>query len=113
MTWAQLEEQWLSSDIRRVIAELRDTRPYDGRRVTLLEKRSGWRFTGLSGICTRLAVDKRRMVLLVEHDPENHWPLGMEILAELDNETVPEFFDRHPAVEAMPLREQASRGSRG
>lgn len=104
MTWARREK--LSSGVRHEIAELRDTRPYDGRRVTLREKRGGWRFTGLSGICTRLAVDKRRMVLLVEHDPENYWPLGIEILVELDDETAPEFFDRHPAVEAMPIREQ-------
>jgi len=32
------------------------------------------------------------MVIVVEHDPRDYWPVGMEILAELDSETVPVFF---------------------
>lgn len=71
------------------VAELKASRPYDGRRVTLKETRAGWTFTGISGICTRLASDRRRMVILVEHDPDSYWPIGMEILAELDEESVP------------------------
>ena len=87
------EHQKLSPNIRRMIAELRASRPYDGRRVTLRESRGGWSYTGISGICTRLAADNRHMVLLVENDPESYWPVGMEILAQLDNETVPVFVD--------------------
>ena len=81
----------LSPDIQRQITELRATRPYDGRRVTLHESRGGWKYTGLSGICTRLAADRRHMVLVVEHDPDNYSPVGMAILAELDHESVPMF----------------------
>lgn len=73
------------------ISELRASRPYDGRRVTLRETRGGWRWTGISGICTRIAADHRYMVILVEHDPDDYWPVGGEILAELDDETVPMF----------------------
>jgi len=83
----------LSPDIQQQIADLRASRPYDGRRVTLRENRGGWRYEGLTGICVHLAVDRRLMVLLVEHDPEGYWPVGMEILAELDHETVPLFVD--------------------
>lgn len=28
---------------------------------------------------------------IAEHDPESLWPMGMEILAELDDESVPVF----------------------
>lgn len=77
------------------IAKLHASRPYDGRHVTLREKRGGWRYTGISGICTRLAADNRYMVLLVENDPDGYWPVGMEILVQLDNETVPDFVDGH------------------
>jgi hypothetical protein len=84
----------LSPDIQRQIAELRATRPYDGRRVTLHESRGGWKWVGLRGVCMHLAADRSRMVLVVEHDPEYHWPVGMEILAELDEESVPVFSDR-------------------
>lgn len=80
-----------SPDSRQHIAELYATRPYDGRRVTLRESRGGWKFAGLSGICMRLAADRSLMVLAVEHDPENYWPFGMEILVALDHETVPAF----------------------
>lgn len=88
----------LSTDVQRRIAELRATRPFDGRHVTLLETRDGWKYTGVSGICTRLATDNRHMVLLVEHDPDGHWPIGMTILAELGDDpdlglTVPIFGD--------------------
>ncbi len=83
----------LSPDIQRQIAELRATRPYDGRRVTLHESRGGWKWTGLRGICAHLATDRHHMVLVVEHDPEDYWPVGMEILAELDHESVPMFHD--------------------
>lgn len=83
----------LSLDIQRRIAELRATRPYDGRQVTLHESCGGWKWTGISGICAHLAVDRHYMVLVVEHDPQGHWPVGMEILAELDHETVPQFSD--------------------
>jgi len=31
------------------------------------------------------------MVLKVEHCPDDYWPIGMEVLAELDHETVPYF----------------------
>ena len=94
----------LSPDIQQRIAELRSSRPYDGRNVTLLEKRADWRYTGISGICTRLAADRRHMVLVVEHDPQGYWPIGMEILAELDHESVPEFSQRLSAqlVGALP-----------
>lgn len=83
----------LSEPIIRQIAELNASRPYDGRRVTLRETRGGWTWAGISGICVRLAEDNHYMVLLVENDPDNHWPVGMEILAELDEETVPIFVD--------------------
>jgi hypothetical protein len=83
----------LSTDIQQQIAELRASRPYDGRRVTLRESRGGWEYEGLSGICTHLAADRNYMVLVVEHDPEGYWPIGMEILAELDHESVPVFHD--------------------
>jgi hypothetical protein len=85
----------LSPDIQRQIAELRASRPYDGRRVTLRESRGGWKYEGLTGICTRLAADRRHMVLIVEHDPNGYWPIGMEILAELDHESVPLFHERN------------------
>jgi len=62
--------------------------------VTLLESRGGWKYTGLSGICVHLAADYHYMVLVVDHDPEDYWPIGMEILAELDYETVPYFSQR-------------------
>lgn len=81
----------LSPDIQRRIDELRTSRPYDGRRVTLRETRGGWTWLGISGVCTRLAEDGRLMVLQVEHCPDGYWPIGMEILAELDDETVPIF----------------------
>lgn len=82
----------LSAEIQQKIAELRASRPYDGRRVALRESRGGWRYQGLSGICLYLAADERYMVLRVVHDPEGYWPVDMEILAELDHETVPDFF---------------------
>jgi hypothetical protein len=85
----------LSPDIQQQIAELRTSRPYDGRRVTLHESRGGWRYKGISGICERLAADRHYMVIVVEHDPESYWPAGMAILAELDDESVPVF---HPTV---------------
>lgn len=83
----------LSTDVQRRITELRATRPYDGRRVTLHESRGGWKYTGISGICACLAADHHYMVIVVEHDPEDYWPAGMEILAELDHESVPMFHD--------------------
>lgn len=86
-----MSEPTLSAAIQRQIRELRATRPYDGRRVTLHESRGGWKWVGLSGICTYLAADHHYMVLIVENDPEGYWPVGMEILAELDDETVPVF----------------------
>jgi hypothetical protein len=70
----------LSPDILRQITELRTSRPYDGRQVTLRESRGGWKFTGISGICVHLAADHRRMVLVVENDPDGYWPVGMLIL---------------------------------
>jgi hypothetical protein len=82
-----------STDAQCLIAKLRASRPYDGRHVTLCESRGGWKYQGLSGICTRLAADRRHMVLVVEHDPEGYWPIGMEILAEIDHETVPMFHE--------------------
>jgi hypothetical protein len=86
--------QKLSPDIERQIAELRASRPYDGRRVTLREKRGGWRYAGVSGVCTRISADGRRMAILVEDDPDGHWPAGLEILAEIDHESVPDFAGR-------------------
>lgn len=83
----------LPPDVQRQIAELRATRPYDGRRVTLRESRGGWKYEGLSGTCAHFAADHHYMVLVVEHDPEGYWPIGMEILAELDHESVPVFHD--------------------
>jgi hypothetical protein len=83
----------LSPDIQRQIAELRASRPYDGRRVTLRESRGGLEYEGLSGICTHLAADHHHMVLMVEHDPESYWPIGMAILVELDHESIPMFHD--------------------
>lgn len=83
----------LSAEIQRQITELRSSRPYDGRRVTLRETRGGWTWMGISGICTRVAADSRFMVIAVENDPDRYWPVGMEILAELDDETVPVFVD--------------------
>ena len=83
----------LAPDIQRKIAELRATRPYDGRRVRLRESRNGWKYTGLSGICTHLAADCHTMTLLIEEDPEDYWPAGMEILVDLDHETIPLFDD--------------------
>jgi len=83
----------LSPDVQQRIAELRSSRPYDGRRVTLHESRGGWKYTGISGICTYLAADRHYMVIVIDHDPEGYWPVGMEILAELDHESVPMFHD--------------------
>ena len=83
----------LSPDVQRQIAELRAVRPYDGRRVTLQESRGSWKWTGLRGICLHLAADYRHMVLVVEHDPEGYWLVGMEILVELDEESFPVFDD--------------------
>lgn len=76
---------------REMITTLHASRPYDGRRVTLCEKRGGWRFQGITGVCLRFAEDRKHMVIRVEHDPDEHWPVGMEILAELDHESVPDF----------------------
>lgn len=84
----------LSPAIQQQIADLRASRPYDGRRATLHESRGGWKWVGLRGICTHLAADRHYMVLVIEHDPEGYWPVGMEILAELDDESVP-VFDTH------------------
>lgn len=86
-----MTEPKLSPNIERQIAELRVSCPYDGRRVTLRETRGGWTWMGISGVCTRLAADGGHMVLLVESDPDGYWPVGMEILAQLDAETVPVF----------------------
>lgn len=83
----------LSQEIITRIDELRASRPYDGRRVTLHENRGGWRFEGLTGTCTRFAVDGNTMVLCVEYDPEDYWPVGMELLVELDNETSARFWE--------------------
>ena len=88
-----MDKPKLSPDIQRQIAELCTSRPYDGRRVMLHESRGGWKYTGLTGICAYLAADNHYMVLVVEHDPEGYWPVGMEILAELDDESVPVFAD--------------------
>ena len=85
----------LSPDTQQRIADLRATRPYDGRRVTLRESRGGWKFEGLTGTCMHLAADHHYMVLKVEHDPEEYWPVDMEILAELDDESVPAFHVVH------------------
>ena len=68
-------------------------RPYDGRRVTLREDRGGWRFAGVTGICTRVAADARSMAIRIEHDPESYWPVGREILAELGDGTYAEFHE--------------------
>jgi hypothetical protein len=81
-----------SPNSQSLISELNTSRPYDGRLVQLRESRGGWRYTGISGVCTRFAEDRRHMVIVVEHDPDDYWPVGMEILAELDSETVPVFF---------------------
>ena len=81
----------LSFAISEKIAELRASRPYDGRFVTLHESRGGWKWIGISGICTHVAEDASFMVILVENDPDNYWPIGMEILAEIDDESVPVF----------------------
>lgn len=80
-----------SPECQRLVAELNASRPYDGRRVTIRETRGGWTWMVLSGICTRLAADERHMVLWVEHDPDSYWPVGMELLADLDEESVPIF----------------------
>lgn len=82
-----------SLDAQRQIAELRATRPYDGRRVALREARGTWKWTGIRGICLHIAADYRLMVLAVEHDPEDYWPVGAEILVELDEESFPVFGD--------------------
>ena len=82
-----------SPDSQQLIAELRATRPYDGRRVTLQEKRGGWQWTGIRGVCLHIAADYRLMVLVVEHDYEDRWPVGAEILVELDEESFPVFGD--------------------
>lgn len=82
-----------STDTQQRIAELRATRPYDGRRVTLRESRGVWKWTGIRGVCLHIAADYRLMVLVVEHDPENYWPVGAEILVELDEESFPVFDD--------------------
>jgi hypothetical protein len=97
----------LTPDIQRRIAELRTTRSYDGRRVTLCESRGGWKYTGLSGICTHLAADHHYMVLVVEHDPKDYWPIGMEILVECDHESVPMFFG---TADNAPHASEVSRG---
>ncbi len=88
----------LSPDSQHHIAKLRATRPYDGRRVTLRESRGGWRYEGLTGVCMHLAADHSYMVLKIAHDPEGYWPIGMEILAELDHESVPAFFATQAAA---------------
>lgn len=90
------EQPQQSEDCRRVIAELNDCRPYDGRRVTIRETRGGWTWMGVSGVCTRLAEDRRHMVIIVVHDPDSYWPIGMELLAELDHESVPIFEATNP-----------------
>ena len=77
---------------RQRVAELLATRPVDGRQVELRENRGGWHYTGLSGTCERLSEDGTHLVLTVEHDPDNYWPIGMMLLAVLDHETRPVFF---------------------
>jgi len=75
-----------------MIAELHVTRPYDGRRVGICEKRAGWSFAGISGICLRRSEDGRHMIVVVENDPDGQWPVGAEVLVELDHESVPVFY---------------------
>jgi hypothetical protein len=87
------KEPTQSAENRLLIASLHSTRPFDGRRVILAEKRGGWRYTGIRGICLRLAQDSRHMVIIVENDPDDYWPVGMEILVELDHESAPIFGD--------------------
>lgn len=85
------KEPTQSAENRLLVASLHSTRPFDGRRVILAEKRGGWRYTGIRGICLRLAQDSRHMVIIVENDPDDYWPVGMEILVELDHESAPIF----------------------
>lgn len=71
----------------RKIAVLRAERPHDGRRVALRSRLTGWTRTGAIGVCLHLATDEHSMVIRIEHDFENHWPVGSEILAEFDDDT--------------------------
>lgn len=75
------------------------TRPHDGRRVVLCESRGGWRYTGLSGICECVSDDGKAVVLTVEHDPEEGWPVGSKVLVTFDHETQPTW---QPSAEATP-----------
>ena len=86
----------LSLNIQHQIAELTATRPYDGRRVEMREKRGGWRYTGVCGVCgvcTRRSADGRLLVVMIEDDPDEYWPVGMEILVQVDSESVPVFME--------------------
>lgn len=80
-----------TNEIQDAIAKLCLTRPRDGRFVTLKENRGGWKYTGLSGVCKCLSEDGTRMVLIVENDPEKGWPVGSDVLVELDDETAADF----------------------
>lgn len=85
----------LAPEIKDRIAELNASRPYDGRRVMLHENRGGWKWVGLGGVCTRLAADGCQLVMIVETDPEGYWPVGAELLVDIDDETTPRFDEYH------------------
>jgi hypothetical protein len=91
---SEQEVMKLASNVNNAIhhiARLRSSRPYDGRRVTLTERRGGWRYQGIIGTCTRRSEDGKLMTIVVDHDPDSYWPVGMEILADIDDDTVPHF----------------------
>lgn len=83
----------MSDERAERIGGLIASRPYDGRRVTLRETRGGWTYTGISGVCTRISANGDHMVILVENDPDGYWPVGTEILAQIDADSVPVFED--------------------
>jgi hypothetical protein len=56
-----------------------------------MENRGGWKWSGIRGTCTRIAADRSSMVISVDYCPDDYWPVGMEILADLDRETMPHF----------------------
>lgn len=57
--------------------------PRHGKRVRLLEKRGGWRFRGLSGVCVAISARDEFMLLEVTEDPDGYWPVGARVTVEL------------------------------
>lgn len=63
--------------------------PFDGREVNMSERRGVWRYAGVSGVCERRL--ENRMLVVVQHDPDGYWPVGAEVIVEVDADSVPIF----------------------